>query len=65
MTVVDPPPLIEHIVCFCVCGVAVAVGGDVGSDVGEEVGALTGVIYLGAQMREFTAVVEEDFAVAG
>ncbi len=65
VAIVYPPPLIEHIVCFCVGRVGAAVGGDVGADVGEEVGARAGFINLGGETGEFVAVIELDLSVSG
>lgn len=67
MAAVDPAPLVQHVICFCVCGVlaAGAVGADVVTDGTEEVCAGAGVGEGGAEAGELAAVVEEDFAVAG
>lgn len=43
MALIDPPPLLEHVVRLCSGGVGGAVGVDVGADVGEEVCAVAGL----------------------
>lgn len=43
MALIDPPPLLEHVVCLSGGRVGGAVGIDVGADVGEEVCAVAGL----------------------
>ena len=61
MTVVYPPPLVQHVFCFSGFGIGGVVGIDVGADVGEEVGSVAGVVYREAEAGELAPVVEEDF----
>lgn len=40
MALIDPTPLLEHVVCFRLARVGSAVGVDIGADVGKEVGSI-------------------------
>ena len=47
VAVVDPPALLEHVVCFGGAGVRIAVGVDVGADIGEQIGAVARLRHCG------------------
>ncbi len=65
MTIVNPPPFLQHVLGLCFGGVRGAVGVDVGADVGEEVLAVTGLGDGRLEALELALMVEQDFAVAG
>ena len=64
MTVIDTPPLVEHVVGFGGLRVRATVGGDVGADGRQQVSAVTDGGDGGANAGELTPVVEQDLAVA-
>jgi hypothetical protein len=64
VTVVDPAPLLQHVLGLCLGGVGGAVGVDVGADVGEEVLAVAGLRDGRSEALELAFVVEENVAVA-
>lgn len=63
MALLDPSPLIEHVVRFGGFGVAGAVGGDVVPDIGEQVCAVAGLFEGGALLGEGLVVGGEEVAV--
>ena len=65
MTVVDPPALLEHVVCLSCAGIRCAVGINIGADIGEKVGAVARLRHGGRQALQLAAVVLKDFTVAG
>lgn len=65
MTIIDPPPFLQHVLCLCFGRVGGAVGIDIGADVGEEVLAVAGLGDGRSEAFELALVVEKDFAVAG
>lgn len=65
MTLVYPPPLLEHVLSLLGARVRGSVCIDIRADIGEEVSAVARFGNSGGQTLEFAAVVLEDFTVAG